>query len=162
MLWDLNWRGEWADLKEGMSDYSSYYEQTLNKSFSQSFRSFLCNMLFTLIKQINKQILYNIQLSLPKQTKPTGSPNLPIQLIQLKVHNLKKTEFLTFFQLSDPLCWLLPTYLIRALLASTESSQRKWGVKMTFSTKTCSYTCTFTLSVEIITQLCSYLFHNLS
>ena len=54
-------------------------------------------MLFTLIKQINKQILYNIQLSLPKQTKPTGSPNLPIQLIYRKfgpkVHNLKKQSF---------------------------------------------------------------------
>ena len=97
MLGDLNWRGEWADLKEGMSEYSSYYEQTLKKSISQSFKSFLGNMLFTLIKQINKQILYNIQLSLPKQTKPTGSPNLPIQLIYRKfgpkVHNLKKQSF---------------------------------------------------------------------
>ena len=84
-LGDLNYwgpklEGEWADMKGGMSDYSSYYERTLKKSFSQSFRSFLCSMLFTRIKQVNKQKFYNIQLSLPKQTKPSGSLNLPIQL----------------------------------------------------------------------------------
>ena len=73
--------------------------------------------------------------------------------------NVKK-QILTFFQLSDPPYWLLPTYLIRALLASTAFSQRKWAVQITFPNKECSYTCTFIISVEITTQLYSYLFHN--
>ena len=100
LLGDLNWRGEWADLKGRMSDYSSYNEGTLKKNFSQSFKRFFCNMLFTVIKQINKQKLYNLKLSLPKQTTPSGSLNLPIQLIYgkfgPKAHNLKSRVFNIF------------------------------------------------------------------
>ena len=48
-------------------------------------------------RQIKKQKLYNIQLSLPKQTKPSGSPDLPIYLIYgkfgPKAHNLKDQSF---------------------------------------------------------------------
>ena len=78
LMGDLNWKGSGLIWKRERQATLHTMRGTLKKSFSKRFKNFLCTLLFTLIKQIKKQKLYNIQLSLPKQTKSSGSPDLSI------------------------------------------------------------------------------------
>ena len=54
LLGDLNWRGSGLIWKRERQTTLHTVREILKKSFSKSFKNFLCTLLFTLIKQIKK------------------------------------------------------------------------------------------------------------